>query len=427
MESESKILSDPKEEKNMKKFVKLLCVLLAMITMISLLPMAALASEGGSEESAPQNKSKVTVKAVCYTSSSHKKAAGTYSTKVIEGKDSVTVNGETFGYYITYKGKIYEFCCVSYDGSASGSVTIDPTDPNGTYSMTCVYEPHTHDYRIGYNRFYHWDACACGSIRSQGKHVDPATDEDSICTCGYKFSNNAELVTLWLSDMVLSPRFVKTTTEYNAAVHTYKEVTSSSISYSTFDALATVEAPATVSIQEGMNVIEVTVTAEDRKTTQTYTVYANKASKADGIVVSSVVDGDGKCTVILTPNAKMHRSTASLSISAAVGEKMAIQAENTDSNKVVLEPIYSKWSIKTVEVAMPSSVLTALSETKADLVIKTFSGNIVIPNAELENIAKEGENLLFSLNKAEDEVTLTLTADEKEVKNAKITLEPAEK
>lgn len=411
----------------MKKSVKLISMLLSLVMLLSLLPMAAFATAADEPDPEPVNNSKVTVNAVCYKDGSHKNAVGTYSTRVITGLDSVTVNNETFGSYITYNGKIYEFCCISYDGSSTGSVTIDPTDPNGTYTMTCIYEPHYHDYRIGYNRFYHWEACACGSVLSSGKHVDPATDDDSICTCGYKFSNNADLVTLYLSDMVLAPRFHKETTEYNAAVHTYKEVTSTNISYATFDALATVELPASNAIQEGMNVFEITVTAEDRKTTKTYTVYANRASKADGVVVSSVADAEGECTVILAPTAKMHRTTASLTISAAVGEKMAIQAENTESAKVVLEPVYSKWSIKTVEVTMPSSVLTALSETKADLVIKTFSGNIVIPNAEMESIAKEGDNLTFTLNKGEDQVTMTLTADEKEVKNAKITLEPAEK
>ena len=404
----------------MKKHVKLLTLLLCLVLAVSALPLAAMAEE--IPDPAPKPTAKVTCRAVYYKDVNQSVVLNTVDT-TFEIKEKTTVDGAAvFGAFPKYGNVMYEHVATLYGEN------LDPASA-ATFYVEVHFVPHYHDYRIGYNRQNHWEACRCGSTLMFEKHVDPAKDDDSICTCGYKFSDNANLVTLYLTDMQLAPRFTPEVSEYIGNVFTYKPVTSTEVKYRTFDALATVDAPTTVDIQEGMNVIEVTVTAEDRKTTKTYTVFATLGSKADGIVVSSIATTDGLRETVLEPQAKMHRSTASLTLSKAVGEKMALQAENNESTRVVLEPGYSKWSILTVEVTMPGSALEALSQTKADLVIKTFSGNIVIPNAEMASLAKEGETLVFTLAKADkqSDAILTITADGKEVKNAKVSLEAAEK
>lgn len=329
------------------------------------------------------------------------------------------IDSSIFGYFPTVSGRVFEFAGVSQ---------TEVKNDGGTHHVQCYYIPHTHSYRIGYNRTHHWEACRCGSTLMYETHVDPAKDEDSICTCGYKFSSDASLVTLNLSGMVFKDRFNKEQTEYVADVHTYKPITSTEIKYRTNDIYATVEAPATAAIEEGMNVIEVKVTAEDKKTTRTYTVFASLGSKVEGILIGNTATIDGDRATVINHQAATKRSTATFAISDAMGEKIALQAKSNESKRVIIEPIYSKWAIKTVNVPMSAGVLKQLSETDAELVIKTFCGNIVVPNAEMENLAKEGEQLVISLVKGENgDASIHVSADEQEVKSANVTLEPAEK
>lgn len=434
----------------MKKLTRLMALVLSLILTVSLLSVTAMAtnngttldsssstigggnsggdstggSNGGSNDDSSASgddqpvTTTITCQAVHFADSSMKDVLYVYDATFKVTAD-FAVNSEIFGYFPNIYGRVFEFAGVSQ---------VEVKHDGGKHQVQCYYVPHAHSYRIGYNRTHHWEACRCGSTLMYETHVDPAKDEDSICTCGYKFSSDASLVTLNLSGMVFQDRFNKEQTEYVADVHTYKPITSTEVKYRTNDIYATVDAPTTVAIEEGMNVIEVKVTAEDKKTVRTYTVFASLGSKVDGVLIGNTASTTGERATVINHQAATKRSTATLAISDAMGEKLALQASSNESKRIIIEPIYSKWSIKTVNVPMSAAVLEKLSETEADLVIKTFSGSIVIPNAEMDGIAKEGANLVFSLAKTEgDEVVMTLTADEKEVNSANITLESAEK
>lgn len=398
----------------MKKFSKIVSMVLALVLVCSLLPISALAASVPATPLTPATptdtyRSKVTLVAYCY--------AGNLGSATITINVPTMFGANAFGQFITAYGQIFEY--------AGGVYPVFPD--NADHIVYLPYIAHTHEYRNGYDRHNHWEACRCGSTLNFAKHVDPAKDEDGVCTCGYKFSNNAKLSTLWLENMTLSPRFNKDTTEYEAEVFTYKPVDSTSISVNPNDAMATVELPKDLRIHEGMNVFEVKVTAEDTKTTETYVVYASLPSKVDGILVSNTGNLEDGFTTYLEPKATMNRATASLTLPKALGEKIAIQADSVESKQVVIEPIYSKWSIKIVELTVPAEVLEMIGETKADLVIKTFSGNIEIPNAEATALAKEGENIVITLDKTEGDPVLTIKANDKEVKNDKIKVTAAEK
>jgi len=400
----------------MKKSVKLMSVLLALVLVFSLLPVTALATTAAipSTPLTPATptdtyRSKVTVIAYCY--------AGTLGSATATINVPTMFSGNTFGQFITAYGKVFEY--------AGGVYPVYPD--NADHTVYLPYIEHSHEYRNGYDRENHWEACRCGSTLSFGPHVDPAKDDDSICTCGYKFSNNADLSTLWLKNMNLEPRFHKDTTEYQAEVYTYKPVDSTSISVNPNDGKATVELPKDTSIHEGMNIFEIKVTAEDTKTTQTYVVYASLPSKVDGVLVSNTGNLKDGFVTTLEPKTTVRRTTASMTVPKNMGDAIATQVESVDSKQIVMEPIYSKWSIKVVEVSIPAEVLEQLGELDVELVIKTFSGNIVVPSAEMKNLAKEGENILFKLDKTEGDPVLTITADEKEVKNDNVKLEAPEK
>ena len=144
------------------------------------------------------------------------------------------------------------------------------------------YEPaHDHKYNgYGCNTQYHWLQCACGCKINVEPHVDPLDTDDDYCICGYPFSGDADLVTLWLDGCEGLKNFRKDVYEYETKAYTYKEVNEiKRIATRTHDSEATVEIPEDLTLKEGENKIEVKVTSENKKVTKTYTVIVHKEPK----------------------------------------------------------------------------------------------------------------------------------------------------
>lgn len=141
------------------------------------------------------------------------------------------------------------------------------------------HEPNDHAYRWERNAKYHWLYCPCGCKISMAPHVDPLETEDDICICGLKFSDNTDLVTLWVKNCPPIKNFNKNTTEYTLNAYTYKDVKEIEISTRTFDDFATVELPEDLTLKEGENTFEIKVIAPNKKATKTYTLTVIKEAK----------------------------------------------------------------------------------------------------------------------------------------------------
>lgn len=140
--------------------------------------------------------------------------------------------------------------------------------------------PHNHEYNgYGSNPTYHWLECPCGCRINVEPHVDPLETEDDYCFCGYHFSDNADLVTLWVKDCPPIKNFSKDKTEYALNAYTYKDVKEIQIATRTFDSEADVELPEDLTLKEGENKFEVKVTSENKKVTKIYTVIVTKEAK----------------------------------------------------------------------------------------------------------------------------------------------------
>ena len=135
-----------------------------------------------------------------------------------------------------------------------------------------IHDPNKHEYGIAYDTKYHWMECPCGCKISMEPHIDPKDAVNDYCTCGYHFSDNADLVTLWVDGCPPIKGFNKNKTEYTLNAYTYKDVKSVKISTRTFDSQATVELPEDLTLKTGTNTIAVKVTAENQKATKTYTL-----------------------------------------------------------------------------------------------------------------------------------------------------------
>lgn len=135
------------------------------------------------------------------------------------------------------------------------------------------HDPNNHSYDgYGFNTAYHWLLCACGCKISVEPHVDPKDAKDDYCICGYHFSDDADLVVLWIDGCPGIKKFDKDTTEYKLNAHTYKDVKEIRIVTKTNDSEATVELPEDLTLKSGENKFEIKVTSENQKVTKIYTV-----------------------------------------------------------------------------------------------------------------------------------------------------------
>ena len=146
-----------------------------------------------------------------------------------------------------------------------------------------VYLPHSAEDKIvgyGCDTKYHWWQCSCGCKIGMERHVDPKNTTDDTCVCGYHFSDDADLVTLWLDGCLGLKNFRKDVYEYETKAYTYKDVTEiKRIATRTHDSQATVELPEDLTLKEGENKFEIKVTAENQKVTNIYTVTVIKEAK----------------------------------------------------------------------------------------------------------------------------------------------------
>lgn len=138
------------------------------------------------------------------------------------------------------------------------------------------HDPNDHSFGWGSNQKYHWLACACGHKINMVPHIDPKDAPNDTCVCGYHFSSNCDLVTLWVAGCPGIEDFSKDTTEYELKAFTYKDVKKIRIATRTYDTGATVELPEDLTLKQGENIFEVKVTAENQKDTKTYTLTITK-------------------------------------------------------------------------------------------------------------------------------------------------------
>lgn len=371
---------------------RLLCLALVLLMLLPLFSVTASASESTAT---------VTVN-IYYLKGRY---YGTYTFLVGEepmrmyAEDYIRVGKAVYEYECFRVGDWYpkELIIPAYDGSEEWKAQWGQID--------IFYDSHEHEFTTVYDRKNHWEECDCGEKQNKKPHVDPAKDDDKICGCGYVFSNNADLVTLWLEGMVLSPRFDKEITEYTANVHTYKDFTATKVKTETFDALAKVELPKDLTLQEGENTFQITVTAEDTVTTKTYTVTAYKTAKAQGVAMPS--DDDA---VTVAPKKSVKWRTATIAVTDAVGLKLAQAAEKDGLSQMIVAPDFSKWGIDTAVFTFSDKVLKEMADkTDASLTVKTTYGvDVTVPNDTLTELAEAGKTIAITVEK---DGTFSIQAD----------------
>lgn len=394
---------------------RIICLLLALVLSLSLLPLFAAASATteateATTETQPEAPKTATVKVKVMVGT---KTLYTYDVKV--GDKPVTLHDKTF---LKIKDKYYKYSVYMVQGKKTHTATIPAYDGTeawekkwvkNTSAVVVKYTVHSHKYKPGYNRIYHWSICECGKTTNEIRHVDPATDADKICTCGYQFNDNAQITTLWFTDMNLSPRFSKDIYEYTAETVTWKDVTETAINAKTFDALAKVQLPEDLTIREGATKFEILVTAEDKTTTQVYTIIAVKPVTVDNIRI-----GTDMTTVSADLKVTLRNQCANAAMTDAAAAKMAEIAAADKAGRLALCPDFSKWGPAKTEVTLTGAQLKTFAEqTQADLLVMTpWENTLTIPHGELAALAEGHETLILRVNK---DGTFAILADGEEI------------
>lgn len=363
----------------MKKLKRLLCLLLVAVSLMTLIPGTAMAATD-KKKSKKEETTYVTVK---------KKVPSQAVTKfVVEvGKKPVDLEVDQ---YVTIKNNVYEFSHFAIGKEQYWYLTIPAYDGTKAWetkwgnTISVVYKRHYHNYEKGFNRIYHWDMCECGKVGEKEHHVDPATDSDKICICDYHFSDNANLTTLWLQDVVPSVVFNPEITDYTGEVRTYLDVTATKITARSFDALATIELPTDLTIKEGLNTFQIKVTAEDKTTTKTYTFKAVKPVKVEDATIAA----DGESLAVTPKTVVTKELNGTVVLSEAVEKKLTEMLTSQQAKRVTFLPTFSKWSIKAAEVTLNGALLDAIAKKPADLAITTpYGTTLTIPAAQLPALA----------------------------------------
>lgn len=164
---------------------------------------------------------------------------------------------------ITYEDKV---TYSSNKGYVKDEYLVRGND-NATYIAA-----HVHGYEWTVNRDGHFYRCKCGTKHNFAEHT---MGSDGKCVCGYVFMDNADLTVLWMSGIKLSPSFKKDVTEYEGKL-LVKDLEKTKISAFSFDGKAEIELPEDLTLKKGTNTFEIKVTAENGKTTKTYTVTVEK-------------------------------------------------------------------------------------------------------------------------------------------------------
>ena len=358
---------------------KMLCLMLALVLTLSMIPLTA-SAEGPGFGSA-------TVTVTVYYA---KDFTATFDVTV--GSENVTLGP---GDYVKSGNQYYEFQKYSNGGSYITIPAYDGTTKWHTNwdKIAMCYVRHSHSYKHQYNRMNHWQVCACGHTTRKQPHQDPATLKEKICSCGYKFSDNCDLSLLWLQNMNLSERYDMKKTDYTAIVDTYLDVKETAIRYQTYDAMATVTLPEDLTVNaEGFTTFEILVTAEDKSTTQTYTVTAVRPVTVEGCRLLS----DGKTVSTAVPSTTAQR-VATAPVSETVLAEMAAIAKRDNCSAIVLEPQFNFWHNEQADTTLPCA---PLKDTKADLILTTQFGTVTIPNAELSKLLEGTETLTVTVLKA---------------------------
>lgn len=223
---------------------------------------------------------------LCGVTSVAEASSGTIkvSTKSCEKGDTVsvtvTVSGNAviagYDFYLEYDAKVLEYVSGA-DGGGNGRlhfqyVEMDLDVNKKEYSVTVKFKGiavgsstlSVKDYEV-----YNLDP------NDGGNYMDITASAGKVTVnAPYEASTNAQLSSLKVGEGTLSPSFSKNTYEYTMSVG--GGVDSLTVSAKAADSKAKVSVTGNKDLVEGANTVKVKVTAEDGKTTKTYTIVVTR-------------------------------------------------------------------------------------------------------------------------------------------------------
>ena len=146
---------------------------------------------------------------------------------------------------------------------------------------------------------------------------------------------------------------------------------------------------------------------------------ASEKPGSTGLPVSTETTNQGGLPLTETtavPPAQNQGGVATAAVDADMGSEIVKQAVSNQSKNIVIAPDITGDVTKTV-VSLPASTVNEIgSQTDARLTISTPVADVTIPNSGLGSLSSAGGNVTISVERVGSEVTLSVTAGGRAVK-----------
>ncbi len=306
------------------------------------------------------------------------------------------------------------------------SITINATPKDGGATYVDGLAPRTVNLNYGANKIYIKVKSSTGNIATYTLNI---TRKDNR-------SNNANLRSLAVSSVTLSPKFNANTINYNVSVA--ESVSSIKISASLADTKSSFVngyGPRSVSLNYGANNIQVRVKSEIG-TVRTYTITVNRAGSAptpttpepqepetpgnptsnSEALLKNLVLNDGDIKLEFDKNIFNYNVHVPFDIT-----NLLIVGESEDATDIITVEGGTDLQVGENEVKITVTGANGKSNVYTLYVIRKDKEEIISSNSYLTNIIVEGKKLKFDAK--ENEYNLTITEKEKELN---ITAVPAD-
>lgn len=201
-----------------------------------------------------------------------------------------------------------------------------------------------------------------------------------------KKSNNANLSTLGVTPKEYDfTGFNKDKTSYSVTVP--NNVDKLNVAYKTADAKATAKVTGNTNLEVGTNNIKVVVTAEDGKTTKTYTIKVTKLATEDE-KPGNIIDDDKDLDICLTSLSLKNLEITPAFASDVYSYEATINMDEKDFSEVVVNAVANDEKA-TIEITGNTNLVEG--ENLINVIVKSSNGNEKVYQITVNKVSQKSE------------------------------------
>lgn len=253
----------------------------------------------------------------------------------------------------------------------------------GTYKFTAPKVTEKNTYTVEFN--------VNGTVINSKITVNPTTtnnndNKDDDNKNDSKKSTNANLSTLGVTPKEYDfTGFNKDKTSYSVTVPS--SVDKLNVAYKTADSKATAKVTGNTNLEVGTNNIKVVVTAEDGKTTKTYTIKVTKLATEDE-KPGNIIDDDKDLDICLTSLSLKNLEITPAFASDVYSYEATINMDEKDFSDVVVNAVANDEKA-TIEITGNTNLVEG--ENLINVIVKSSNGNEKVYQITVNKVSQKSE------------------------------------